>query len=60
MSILIIGGGKMGLSHLAIVSSYIGKKNVALCESNFFIRALFRALGFRAYRSTDKALKKID
>ena len=34
MTILVIGGGKMGMSHLALATQYVGKGNVALCDGS--------------------------
>ena len=63
MSILVIGGGKMGMSHLALISGYIGKDRVALCEANWVTRLVFRYLGYRTFKSPNAAkvlLKHID
>ena len=56
MTILIIGGGKMGLSHLAIVSRIVGPANVAVCESNRLIRFLYNRLKIRAHSSVEGVL----
>lgn len=63
MSILVIGGGKMGMSHLALASRYVGKSGVALCEQKRLTRLLFGRLGYRAFASVDAAaaaLPKLD
>lgn len=49
MNILIIGGGKMGMSHLAIITQYIGKTSISVCDTNFFRRLFFRLLGYKAF-----------
>ena len=59
MTILVIGGGKMGMSHLALLTHYIGKSNVALCDTKFSTRLLFRFLGYKTFSSIGK-LSKID
>lgn len=60
MTILIAGGGKMGMSHLALTTQYVGKTNVALCDTNFFTRFLFQALGYRTFSSVELAAKSLD
>jgi predicted dehydrogenase len=55
MTILIIGGGKMGMSHVALASQYIGKSNIALCDSKLSSRILFRCLGYHTLISIDEA-----
>lgn len=59
MTILIVGGGKMGMSHLAVVTYYVGKSNVALCDSKWSTRALFRFLGFQTFASVDDAAARV-
>lgn len=56
MSLLVVGGGKMGLSHLALATQYIGKSNVALCDSKFLFRLFFKIFGYRTYASVEDAL----
>lgn len=56
MTILIVGGGKMGLSHLAIASRIAGPANVAVCESNRLIRLLYNRLKIRSHSSIEGAL----
>ena len=56
MTILVIGGGKMGMSHLALATKYIGKSNIALCDTKLSIRFLFRILGYKTVSSVDAAL----
>lgn len=60
MTILIIGGGKMGMSHLALVTQYVGKSKVALCERKRIIRLLFCTLGYRTFSSVDHAAASLD
>lgn len=54
-SLLIVGGGKMGMSHLAIATQYLGKKNVVLCDTNFSTRIIFRLLGYKTFRDVEIA-----
>jgi predicted dehydrogenase len=58
MTILVIGGGKMGATHLAIAAHYVGKQGVALCEPKRSLRILFSKLGFRTYSSLEQAMEK--
>ena len=63
MNCIVIGGGKMGMSHLALISKYLGKNNTALCDNKIFTRLMFHLLGFKTFASLDHALsnlKKID
>jgi predicted dehydrogenase len=60
MTILVIGGGKMGMSHLALATQYVGKGNVALCDTKFSTRILFRLLGYKTYADIDVAASKVD
>ena len=50
----------MGMSHLALVTQYVGKSNVALCDSKLAIRVLFRFLGYRVFASVEKAANRLD
>ena len=54
--LLIIGGGKMGLSHLAIASQIIGKANIVLCDTSWAQRRLIRSFGFRVAPSLKAVL----
>jgi scyllo-inositol 2-dehydrogenase (NADP+) len=56
MSILIVGGGKMGLSHMAILNRLLNEGSVALCDSSPLSRYVFGKLGIRTYKSLDDAL----
>ena len=60
MTVLVVGGGKMGMSHLALATQYIGKRNVALCDTKFSTRLLFRFLGYRTFSSVDAAASGLD
>lgn len=55
MTLLVVGGGKMGMSHLALCTPYVGKRNIALCDKSFLTRRFFRYLGYRTFSSVDKA-----
>ena len=57
MSILVIGGGKMGLSHMAILNRLLDKGAVALCESSWLSRYVFGKLGITTFKSLDAALQ---
>lgn len=57
MSILIIGGGKMGLSHMAILNRLLDKGAVALCEPAWLSRYVFGKLGLPTFKSLDAALQ---
>jgi scyllo-inositol 2-dehydrogenase (NADP+) len=56
MSILIVGGGKMGLSHLAILSGLIGHDRVAVCDPSKIARFIFKRFKIRTFASLDAAL----
>lgn len=58
MTILVVGGGKMGATHLALAAQYAGKQGVALCDPKWSVRTLFGMLGFRTYTSLEEAIKK--
>ena len=60
MTILVVGGGKMGMSHLALATQYVGKSNVALCDTKFSTRLLFRLLGYKTFGDIDVAASKMD
>lgn len=57
MSILIVGGGKMGLSHLAILNRLLDKDQVALCDSSRLSRYVFGKLGISTFAALDDALQ---
>jgi predicted dehydrogenase len=56
VSILVIGGGKMGMSHLAIASRLLGPGEVSLCDSSRLVRYVFGKLQFATFDSLDTAL----
>jgi predicted dehydrogenase len=55
MSFLVVGGGKMGISHLALITPYVGKAKVALVERKRSIRIALSLIGYRSYASIEKA-----
>jgi predicted dehydrogenase len=55
MSIIVVGGGKMGLSHLAIISRIIGHNLVSICDSSWSTRFIFKKFKFQAFSSLDDA-----
>lgn len=56
MNILVLGGGKMGLSHLAILSRITSQNEVSLCDSSILRRFIFRRLNYKVFRSVHEAL----
>lgn len=54
--VLVVGGGKMGLSHLAIASQIVGKSNIVLCDTSWAQRWLMRSFGYRVARSLEAVL----
>ena len=60
MTILVIGGGKMGMSHLALATQYVGKRNVALCDTKRSTRLLFRLLGYKTFADVEVAASSVD
>ena len=59
MVIAVVGGGKMGISHAALVTPYVGKQNVVVCDPSFSARAFFKFLGYRTFRTVDHALAAV-
>ena len=57
MSILIVGGGKMGLSHLVILNRLLDKGQVALCDSSRLSRYVYGKVGIGTYATLDDALR---
>lgn len=57
MSILIVGGGKMGLSHMAILNRLLDNGEVALCDPSRLSRYVFGKLGIPTFKSLDNALQ---
>jgi scyllo-inositol 2-dehydrogenase (NADP+) len=49
----------MGMSHLALCTHYVGKNDVALCDTKFFTRQLFRYLGYKTFASIDRAAEAL-
>ena len=45
--LVVVGGGKMGLSHLAIASQIVGKANIVLCDTSWAQRRLIGSFGYR-------------
>ncbi len=45
----------MGMSHLALATQYVGKRDVSLCEVKFSTRLLYRLMGYRTFASVDAA-----
>jgi predicted dehydrogenase len=58
MTFFVIGGGKMGISHLALITPYLGKSRVVLVEPKRSVRFVMSLLGYRSYSSVEKARKK--
>jgi predicted dehydrogenase len=56
MSVLVVGGGKMGLSHLAILGRLLAAGEVALCDPSRLARFLFGRIGIATYANLDAAL----
>jgi scyllo-inositol 2-dehydrogenase (NADP+) len=54
--LVVVGGGKMGLSHLAIATQIIGKSNIVLCDTSWAQRRLIRSLGYRVAPSLEAVL----
>lgn len=46
----------MGMSHLALASHYVGKSNVALCDSKLTTRILFKLLGYKTFKDVESAV----
>jgi predicted dehydrogenase len=57
MSVLVVGGGKMGLSHLAILSRIGDHRSVSLCEPSRVMRYVYRRFNYRTFANLDSALK---
>lgn len=50
----------MGMSHLALATQYVGKGNVALCDTKLSTRILFRLLGYKTFKDIDVAAAALD
>jgi len=59
MNFVIVGGGKMGLSHLAIISRIIGSDSVTLCDSSWSTRFIFKKFKYKAFSSLDDAFNSV-
>ncbi len=59
MSFCVVGGGKMGLSHIALITPYLGKANVALVERKRSVRLVFRLLGYQTFSSLDALVARL-
>lgn len=56
MSIIVVGGGKMGLSHLAIISRIVGPNLISLCDPSWSTRFIFKRFKYKVFSSLDNAL----
>lgn len=56
MRFLVIGGGKMGLSHLTILNRLLDRDAVALCDQSALTRYFYNKLGIRTFNSLGTAL----
>lgn len=57
-ALLIVGCGKMGLSHLVLFTPYLGKKNLIVVEKKFFMRLVLLILGYKTLSKLPKNLDK--
>ena len=60
VKILVVGGGKMGISHAALLSAYVGLSNVVICEKNLATRWILRFLGFNVVKDYNIQSHDID
>jgi predicted dehydrogenase len=60
VTVLIVGGGKMGLSHLALASSLLGRDGTAVCDASIALRFAYRNFGFKTFTSLSTALEQLD
>lgn len=58
MSFCVVGGGKMGLSHLALITPYLGKRNVVLVERKRSVRLVFKLMGYSTFPSLDAVVAR--
>lgn len=58
-SLLIVGCGKMGLSHLVLFTPYIGKKNLIVVEKKMLMRCILFFLGYKTLASLPATLEKM-
>lgn len=54
--LLVVGGGKMGASHLAILNRLLDSQQVALVDPSRLARFVYRTQGIRVFASLDAAL----
>jgi len=59
MSFCVVGGGKMGLSHLALITAYVGKANVILVERKRSVRFVFKMMGYKTFAGLDAVVTKL-
>src|SRR6185437_13336915 len=58
LRLAMVGLGKMGLSHFAIVNTHPGVKVVACCEQNAYLTdVLSKYTGLKCYDDTDRMLQ---
>lgn len=55
----VVGGGKMGLSHLALITPYVGKDNVVLVERKLTVRCVFKLMGYQTFSDLDAVQNKL-
>ncbi len=48
------------MSHLALATQYVGKSNLALCDTKLSTRVLFRLLGYKTFGNIDVAASSVD
>ena len=56
MTILIVGGGKMGLSHFAIANRIVGPGNAVVCDAGWMIRQIYKRLNVMTFSSIEKSI----
>lgn len=56
--LLIVGCGKMGLSHLVLFTPYLGKENLIVVEKKFLMRCVLFLLGYKTLSSLPKNTEK--
>ena len=56
MKILVVGCGRMGMSHGFLSSALVGKRRIVFVDTNFISRLFIKILGFEAYGSIDRAI----
>jgi predicted dehydrogenase len=57
MKILVVGCGRMGMSHGFLTAALIGKKRVVFVDTSFLSRLVIKVLGFETFRSVADASK---